>query len=596
VLCPDDRSLYTEALTPPPGYVFDQGVATTYSLDPATLLSVPIHLALLGQREEEERELVALLEALRRVAGRTTIYAQRGRMQVPRGEHLLYGLLESMVVEVAAPRGGAFHPKLWVQRFAAPATGDVLLRLLVLSRNVTADHAWDTCLRLEGVPGGRRIAANRALADLVRALPGMARETVATERREQAEGLAAEVHRTPWELPEGFQSVTFHVLGLDGRGWRVPASRRLAVVSPFVTDEALAAMGETTDEPVALVSRPESLALLEDDPGACFGQVYALDEAAESEDGEEVASRDTVGLHAKVIVTENGAEMRLFVGSANCTTAALVAGRNVEVVAELAGSRKTAGGVEDLLGPDGLQDYLVSYRRGEQDAPEPAERAAEERLEAARRELAGTDLRLHCQAEGDQWRLVLRAPEPIPLEGVAALRAWPVTVRDERAVDAGGLWEQGRADLGTYATASVTGIIGFELGARDADMTLRFALNIPLESPPADRDAAILRIVLANREGFLRYLLLLLGEFGDSTAWLEAKGGGGRFQWLGARGEEMPLLEDMTRAFSRDPARLHAARRIVERLRESEQGAEVVPEDFLALWAVFEQALGEPEQ
>jgi len=36
MLNPDARSLYTGAVCPPPGYVFDQAIATTYSLDPAT--------------------------------------------------------------------------------------------------------------------------------------------------------------------------------------------------------------------------------------------------------------------------------------------------------------------------------------------------------------------------------------------------------------------------------------------------------------------------------------------------------------------------------------------------------------------------------
>ena len=40
----------------------------------------------------------------------------------------------------------------------------------------------------------------------------------------------------------------------------------------------------------------------------------------------------------------------------------------------------------------------------------------------------------------------------------------------------------------------------------------------------------------------------------------------------------------MTRAFSRDPARLHEVRRIVERLHASEETSDVVPPDFLALW------------
>jgi len=50
MLDPNERSLLTSLLTPPLGMVFDQGLATTYSLDPLTLLGVPVHLAWMAAR------------------------------------------------------------------------------------------------------------------------------------------------------------------------------------------------------------------------------------------------------------------------------------------------------------------------------------------------------------------------------------------------------------------------------------------------------------------------------------------------------------------------------------------------------------------
>jgi len=39
MLNPNSRSLYTSALTPPPGMIFDEAVATTFSMDPALLVT-----------------------------------------------------------------------------------------------------------------------------------------------------------------------------------------------------------------------------------------------------------------------------------------------------------------------------------------------------------------------------------------------------------------------------------------------------------------------------------------------------------------------------------------------------------------------------
>ena len=122
MLDPNSRSLLVNSLRPPPGYIFCGGLATTYSLDLTTLLSVPLNLAL---RSSDDRNAmlqdgVALLEALRRTTDRLSIFCQQGRISAPAKDHVLYGLLESCVVEVTAPQGGVFHPKIWVLRFERP--------------------------------------------------------------------------------------------------------------------------------------------------------------------------------------------------------------------------------------------------------------------------------------------------------------------------------------------------------------------------------------------------------------------------------------------------------------------------------------------
>jgi hypothetical protein len=230
MLSPDARSLYTAALTPPPGFVFDAAVATTFSLDPSTLLTIPLHLALLGRGREEVmlRDPIALLEALRRTADRVTVYAQEGRLLVPGTSHILYGLLEKVIWEVRAPNGGAFHPKLWALRFVDPLnTEPSLLRLVVLSRNLTADRCWDLALQLEGHVGRKNVAEGREIGEFIAALPTLCARPIAKERREEAERLGDEIRRTRWELPAGFEELRFHVLGRKQRAWRLIDSDRL---------------------------------------------------------------------------------------------------------------------------------------------------------------------------------------------------------------------------------------------------------------------------------------------------------------------------------------------------------------------------------
>jgi len=74
------RSLLTDALTPPPAMHFDCGIATTFSLDPTALLTLPAHLAWLSAESDQELldDPIRLLEALRCVADRLTIFATMG--------------------------------------------------------------------------------------------------------------------------------------------------------------------------------------------------------------------------------------------------------------------------------------------------------------------------------------------------------------------------------------------------------------------------------------------------------------------------------------------------------------------------------------
>jgi hypothetical protein len=149
----------------------------------------------------------------------------------------------------------------------------------------------------------------------------------------------------------------------------------------------------------------------------------------------------------------------------------------------------------------------------------------------------------------------------------------------------------------------VTGLVAFELAMAEPEIALRFVLKLPVDGLPDERDAAILRLLLNNRDGFLRYLLLLLGEQDASGPFAQACGTGGAFHggWGDADGEALPLLEELTRAFSRDPQRLAEVRRVIDKLRAADGarrvGGEPIPDAFLALWGVFEQALqqGKPD-
>jgi hypothetical protein len=541
-----------------------------------------------------------LLESLRRLSDRFSVYVDHAGIKPPSGGNILYSFLESMVTPVKALRGGVFHPKIWVLRFIQPdIDAPPLIRLLVLSRNITYDRSWDIALQLEGRPGGRYIAANRPLGELLQSLPSISTHPLSKTRKLQAEKLAEEVRKTEWELPDGFEEVFFHVLGTGRKAWNPSWSTRMAVVSPFVTDKALSWLRDQTEELVAVISRPDELNQLVPDTIKLAEKWFTLDEAAETEDGEEPDQRDTVGLHAKVYVVEKGWWTRLYLGSANATGAALLQRSNIEILVELVGKKSRVGGIETLLAENGLGPVLSEYIRPEEVPPSDEEDvSARKALEAARDLLADAGLRVVCKADEDAWQLMLVSPQRIPLPGISQFRAWPISVSEDRALDILGLVHSKAAELGSYATESVTGLIAFEFVSELKKIKLRIVLNLPVDGLPENRDDAIFKLVLNNREGFLRYILLLLGEY--TGVFL---GGGGLFaggngigSWADGFSGEIPILEELVRAFSRNPDKLVDVGAVVNRLMSDHTPNSIVPPEFLDLWAVFKTAMAETDK
>lgn len=598
MLDPETRSLYTASLSPPPGFAIDVAIATTYSLDPLTLLTIPAHLALLaeGQRVPDP---VALLESLRRVAARTTIFAQRGRLHVPPGEHKLFGLLEPMIIEARAPGGGAFHPKIWLLRYApARGHGGPLIRLLVLSRNLTEDRSWDVSVQLDGTPGAVPLPANEPLVMLLRVLPAMAIGPISNDRLRQIETMIAEIACVAWEPPPGFQSVQFHAMGVGGPSLALPPSDELAVISPFIDPAALGWLASTTRRFRALVGRAEEL-----DPWAgalprAIESIFTLEDAAAVEDGEETLAQDRHGLHAKVYLLRAGTTMHLLLGSANATSPGLRSGANVELLAHLSGPVASPGPIDALLDAEGFGALLVGYKAPP--APpsiDPCEQAAEDAIDAARDALGAAALRITCEVDGDAIELMLAAPAPVPLPGIKELRAWPITLPEQRAADALPLAAGRAVALPRSSLASVTCLIGFEARAEEAPRSARFTLVVPFDAEPPGREAALYRAVLNDRSSFLRYLLLLLGDPAlEGEAPGGAPSGGIALPWAFAAGGE-EILERLVRAFSREPARLAEIRDVIDRLRDADDKAvDVIPPEFLDLWRVFEAALSRHTQ
>ncbi len=623
MLDPYDRLQLATELRPPDGFTFAGGIGTTFSLDLESLLVVPMSLVLceFDSRKHAMENPEALLEGVRRIAGTLQIFCHRGRIKRPSKGNPLFSFLEDMVIEVL-PRspGSAFHPKVWVLRYRSET--QTLLRVLVLSRNLTFDRSWDTALIVEGVvqPNRRNTVRKSApLAQFLRALPGLA-VTPPAGLGGTIEGMVQDVLRTEFEAPEGFEGWELWPLGVGATepdlfsGWH----SRMLVISPFLSDltsrRSIGVLDQLLHKRGAaqniLVSRADQLdALPRETISALQGttRIYVLDDVAangaqDEEEGAPVPERDALsGLHAKLIVMEDGAEVSIYTGSANATFAGW--GRaghpgNVEFVVELFAARRSSG-IDALLGENlseevgsgGLLKVMKPYAPAKL-LPEPdadAERA-EHMLDEAREAIARAALALEVIEEAESRYGMRMTVSGLAIQDGIAWEAWPTTLPTGRAQRFLEAPRNDRVELTGLTVHALTVFWAFRATATSgaARASVEFVLKLPAAGMPEGRNRAILASLIDSSDRFLRYLALLLVEDPDQPGKLIIRPPGPVDPNPGGDVVLEGLLEDLVRAYSRSPERIERIRRLVDDLAAS--GSASIPAEFSEVWRAFDEA------
>lgn len=585
MLAPDSRALLLDALRPPPGYSLDRAVATTFTLDLETALTVP--LAFAGFRLDEQPDPIEVMESLRGMSERLVIFCQAGAIGASRWPSDLLALLEDVVHPVRRPRPGhIFHPKTWVLRFLDEAQ-EPAYRMLVLSRNLTADRSWDTILWLDGWRAGRINQRNAPLVRFVRALRGLAVTPLRPDRHTILTELAEDLRRVEWELPDGVQEAHFHPIGLP-YARRFPVEEhfrgyRKLVISPFVREGAIRSIFRMrAGQTAVLISRGGELSALPTD-ALDRVDVYELDPTAslagDDADGETNQSFFTQ-LHAKLFVVERAKRAHLFVGSANATDAGL--SQNVEFLCELVGPARTLG-VNALVGDDApLRALLTPYDAGTTQ-PDDKESADSRALGDLLLDIA-TGVRFHTtitrKTEGWVARITSdAAPRRIPSEACVTIAPHnrpeechsvslvsPIDVK---------LPPRELADITAFLRLTASRRVNGKLLERSTVVCSR------LEGSPDDRFRQILARQIDTPEKFLRLLALLIG-FASGIGTDVSVAGSGSASWSGGPGQG--VLELLARALAESPESIDHLDEIVEHLRRSPHGQAVLPPGWDDVW------------
>jgi hypothetical protein len=591
ILDPNKRQLYLEALRPPYGYELDRGTASTFSLDLLTLLIAPLSMVMFEAQSDEDllKDPVRILEALRRTARKMSIFCQRGRIAIPKVKNLLYSYLEETVVEVQPHTlQGVFHPKTWLLRFVSQDKPP-FYRFICLSRNLTFDKSWDTILTLEGEMTRRRFARNRPLTDYIKTLPKLTPSGVSNRIQNDIDILTAELPYVNFTVPNGFEGEPiFAPLGIPGYR-KLPFNHSFSkalIISPFVSDhllEQLAQRGRTHDH--ILVSRQESLDALKPETLSAFKEVLVLDEAA----GDEENSSD---LHAKLFLMDHGWDSVLWTGSANATNAAFK--NNVEFLVGLKGKRSRIG-VDCITSfeNEGFRTLLKEYTPPQGDEKtNPILAKLEDEVENACRTLSRADLNLVVTASRDDqgYEVTLQGfknTKEVNFETLQG-KCWPISIEELHARDISLLQSEGKLKFLNLSMVAITSFIAFELTAEldKEKFTTRFVLNLPMQGAPEGRNDKILLNIISNRGRFLRYLMFLLAEGETYSSAIQDLVAATSEHTSGTVGNisELPLLEELVRALTRQPDKIDRIARLVDDIQKSPESSNIIPEGFEKIW------------
>lgn len=580
MLEPQTRAALTDMLHPPSGFSLSHAVATTFTLDLDTALTIPLSFA--AHHVTADEDPVGILDAVRRAAAKVDIFAQAGQVSIEVPPSSLVAYLEPMVHPVEVKRG-IFHPKVWFLEYERGE--ERAYRFVCASRNLTADRSWDVVISLDGAPASarERTAArkvNAPLARLLRALPGLAVSPLPRQRRARIEALASSIRDVVWNPPSDMHDLQFHVWGVGKRPEPEFWGIRGLFISPFLTDAGLIELKKGAYHEAFLVSRGASVDGLA--PTTLDGklrQAYVLDDAAgfaEEDDGEQAQRSAFSGLHAKTYVFDRQDGAHVFLGSLNATGPALH--ENVEVMVETVGTASRFGVAKTL---DGLKEFLqeFEYTGGvEETDGEKADRdlsAALRRIAAMRlhaRVVGGEPYELHFWREGD-----VRLPSEVEL-------TWHPITRTGLVVR--GL-PGGADDPSVIGDLGLTDITPFVIvTARDARgdrCAQRTVVLAELHDDPADRRDAVIAAHLTDRAAFMRFLMLLL-EMGG-FAFPGADGGGAWAQLSATSASGAGLFEALMRAVGPGRTGLEDVQRVIEYMGRQPDGTSVLPEGFEALWA-----------
>lgn len=582
----NNRLDYGKLLAPPDKFELVKAIGTTYSLDLHALLAIPVSLFYAKSMEGDfQLDRYDVLDAIRQSKERVDLFCQRGKIKVPKDYHSLFAFMEDCVNEKKMEiKDASFHPKIWVLRFERKA--ETIYRFIALSRNLTFDRSWDVAYFADGHPTSIKIPGSDKLSSFIKHL-------YAESDKEIDATFLKELSTTDFELPFDFSEFEIHPILPKSSNTKLtnPVEvfnySELLVISPFVNKTAIELLKKQNGK-ITLVSRKEELDCLKPDALNGISAWCMKDLIVNGEDYTDTEGSDprSHNLHAKIFIGEKNKQTDWFMGSANCTSAALKS--NTEMLVKVTSTKRHLRLAEikrKLLESDPC--YFEPYERSEIEIDDETEK-----LEEAIRTLTYALCKQHfigtvVESDNENKAVVVEVDlTGFRTEKIKVFASLPHKEDAQQLIF-------GHKNKLTFTNVPITKLSKYlELSFHhDKVVQSRILIKLDIEIP-SEREDIIFKTLINSKDKFYQYLQFILSPQDLHNTMLigtengEANPDNESLTLQQLFGINNPIYEALMIAASRSPKKLTEINKIIEKLQKID--SEVV-EDFLPIWVVFKE-------
>ena len=568
-------------------YELEHAVCLTYSLDMEALLGIPLCLGMRGEMTSSQRSNpLYVLEAIRRTGKKLSVFCNVGCIKVPKSESRLFALMENCIHEVRMPNFKYnFHPKVWIAQYRNTVDSRTLIKVIVMSRNLTFDQSMDMAVEMAGFVGEKPNSKNQPLADMLQFVSQF--DNKKSTINELIKNL---MHVAQFELLDCFDTYNFHSFGIYGKsengikkivnkGTFRPANSLfkncsyLMVVSPFLTESTVLDILQGVERK-CLITRELSVTKgifsafnnNPDDGIWVVDPVFSSNDALEDNESYGFADRD---IHAKVYYTEKyGEPHKLYVGSLNASYNAF--NNNVEFLVELSykSYHSSYWSIKNDFIPEKESPFIkmLSFTEQASDVTAKDVDFREEVYSITSAEVVSNDgiFSLKVYSNTEFFGVTIR---PFYLKASAKPLTKEVNFED----------------------VALNNLSNMFIITKNGQECL-IKLNV-LNMPEQEREDAIFNDIIKNRPMFMTYMRYLLDEdFYDTVGFeemLARESSENDYSEGYGFDIEPDIYEKMLRAAADNPERFDAMYEVVEKLEDN-----VIGEEFRQLLDIFMSAAG----